>query len=762
MKALFWLVCLGVVVPAAAAAEADRSEYVWWEAESPVATNFPAETGYSESTFPDKADLLSGGRWLTNDGVRTGEEAFARYSVRVPADGRYRLWARKYWKHGPFRWRFDQDDWRICPRDVPLADSVTIRRTLPVNWVYLGTVELNAGRHDFELRLLAEVGQRKNGCFDVFFLSRNDLLVPSGNRPPDAPPAPGPAEWFPVAFYDDDFSPDSVTDMSRLVEAPAGGHGFLTEEGDHLRFSGSPEPVVFWGCGANLLDIGRDQMTQRARYLRKYGVNMVREHPLEGELGTLRDDGTFAPQKLDDWDYWFSELKKQGIYVTVSFFYAHHIKQSEGYDLYDELRAANQTGAGAVEGEKTTSGLVNIEPALQQSEWRYVKAFLTHANPYTGLRYVDDPALAVVEAHNEDCIFWGWPLNALAEGKEFPKHTARLKARWAAWLKQRYGDDEKLRAAWGAGMRAAATPWTTRTWASTARATCAPTVRGTRPRSPRLGDYVRFLAELQRSYYEQRVRDLRSIGYKAVVITTAWRAGGAAADAANLWCDTAGGMIDRHNYFGGGAGHYYIAPGRVNNRSELAAPGSGMLGSGLYQVEDRAFSMTEWTSSPPNQWKLEAAPLMAFYAMGLQGWDASYHFLNSGCRMLNGWPNLSSYVTDTPHYAGQFPALAFALYNGHIRQAPVVAARRLTQDDLFRGVDPLQQDFTGGGYDAKELQGTLATPKELLAVGRVTISFDGGRSQASKVDRVPGTRTRASSARPPASSHGTTAASSSC
>ncbi len=134
-----------------------------------------------------------------------------------------------------------------------------------------------------------------------------------------------------------------------------------------------------------------------------------------------------------------------------------------------------------------------------------MKAFLTHTNPYTGLRYVDDPALAVVEVHNEDCIFWGWPLNALAEGKEFPRHTARLKARWAAWLKQRYGNDEKLRAAWGAGMRSGDSvdnPDMGIYGTGDMRAD------GPRNKAEkaRVGDYVRFLAELQRGYYEQRVR----------------------------------------------------------------------------------------------------------------------------------------------------------------------------------------------------------------------------------------------------------------
>jgi hypothetical protein len=77
-------------------------------------------------------------------------------------------------------------------------------------------------------------------------------------------------------------------------------------------------------------------------------------------------------------------------------------------------------------------------------------------------------------------------------------------------------------------------------------------------------------------------------------------------------------------------------------------------------------------------------------------------------------------VTETPHYLGQFPALALAVHRGHIQEAPLAAARRVKLDEIFQGVDALSQDFTGGGYDQKELRGNLATPVEVLAIGRVT------------------------------------------
>ena len=58
-----------------------RADFVWWEGESPIKTNFPKETYFSPSTFESKRHLLSGGDWLTNAGIWGKEEAFTEYEV---------------------------------------------------------------------------------------------------------------------------------------------------------------------------------------------------------------------------------------------------------------------------------------------------------------------------------------------------------------------------------------------------------------------------------------------------------------------------------------------------------------------------------------------------------------------------------------------------------------------------------------------------------------------------------------------------------
>jgi hypothetical protein len=70
--------------------------------------------------------------------------------------------------------------------------------------------------------------------------------------------------------------------------------------------------------------------------------------------------------------------------------------------------------------------------------------------------------------------------------------------------------------------------------------------------------------------------------------------------------------------------------------------------------------------------------------------------------------------------------LAFAVHRGHIKEAPIVAARRLYMNDVFAGVDALGQDATQGGFDAKTLQRKGGVPAEAFAIGRVTVGFEGG------------------------------------
>ncbi len=701
-------------------ADADPKDAIWIEGETTTRADVTRHPWWLDQV---KKEALSGGDWISNWSEKEGT---AEYDFSVITPDRYTLWARANPTGGAeLSWQLDNGSW--TPIDFKddrglqniAADNKPDLRF--VAWVKAGAAPLTAGKHTVRFKFGGNTGNHFIGGLDCFVFTRIPFVPAGARKPTVAATSSGPADWFPLLPDDDTFSPESVIDMSKLVPAPAGQFGFVRAAGKDLKFEKAATAQKFWGCGANL-EFGRytrEQLTQRARYLRKFGVNIVREHPLSDEVLV---DGKIDDKRMDAYDWWFAELKKNGIYTQWSVFYNFTIGPGDGYpaDLYAELESAGQ--------RKGTYGIITIDAKLWEIRTRTLLALLTHKNAYTGLRYVDEPSLAIVEMQNEDSVFFWNPLGWLAEGKKMPLHSKMLREMWAEWVKKKYKSDDALKSAWGQlrdGDSVAAKeikimgPWE---------------LAGAGPRGPfagedkRAGDYIEFLATMQRGFYDACEKAMRGAGLKCASITTAWQVGGAASEAANTWTDCAAPVIDRHNYAGGGAGVHGIAEGKVNNESHLASPGSGIFSVGMKQVENRPFSISEWTQSPPNQWKAECAPIMAFYAMGLQGWDISNHFTQSGTRLADGWGG-GSYVTDSPHFIGQFPALAFALYHSHIAEAPIVAARRLTLPDLFTGKDPLKQDFTSGGYDIKTIASNGGTPAQAFAIGRVTLDFAGGESQ---------------------------------
>jgi len=721
---------LGALTIALLATTAAAKEAIWIEGEAATKHSFKKHGWYDRV----QKRLLSGQDWLSH----YAKEAPGRatYEFTVKEGGQYTWWLRCNTSHMRQHYRLDGG----AEVEMDLASDVRGRMNLVdkpdhrfIGWVKVGPLELKPGEHTIQIITSSKISN--HGGIDCMCLV-NFPWAPSGTEKPQldgAEVARKPDSWFPVLPDDDAFSKESIIDMSGLLHRPAGKFGFVQRQGADFVLAESGQKVKFWGIVASPTT-AENLRPQQARLYAKHGINMVRQHPVQAVVGLLRRDPAtgkrdFDPQRLDKWDRWFATLKEAGIYMTWSSFYPHVITEEDGYpaDLFEELPTH---GEG-----RSSSGMVNFMPQLQQFEWEWLRTLLVHRNPYTKLRYVDDPALAIVEVHNEDCIFWHAPLNTLAApNTKTPRHAATLKRMWMEWLQKQYRGDEALHAAWGKGIRRGDSLSNPEMPIYGAWEMDADGPRLNKTEKRRMGDFIRFLAETQRAYYERRQAQLRELGFRGVTVSTAWRAGGPAADPANLWCDDAMDCITRHAYFGGGEGGHGIKPGKVNHDSHLDQPGSHLLATGFYQVEDKPMLVTEWTQLPPNPWKAEAAPLMAFYGMGLQGWDALYQFAGGRPRLGSGWPDMSSYVTETPHYLGQFPALAFAIYKGHFDEAPPAAARRLKPADVFQGIDALNQDFTGGGYDQKELRGKLATPKEVLAIGRVTVKIAEDLQRSRAVD----------------------------
>ncbi len=208
-------------------------------------------------------------------------------------------------------------------------------------------------------------------------------------------------------------------------------------------FYNSSGPVRIWGVnlcfGANFPT--HEDAPYVAQRLAAAGVNSVRCHHVDTSrwpsgIWNAADGKTIEPQALERLDYLINELARCGIWVNLNL----HVGRA--HSKYLGLPATN-TDYDKIAGIFT--------PALIDAQKQYARDLLTHVNPHRGVRYADDPAIAFVEITNEDSLFmWG----ADETLRTLPPYYAQiLQARFNDWLKQRYGSDESLRAAWGEGTQ---------------------------------------------------------------------------------------------------------------------------------------------------------------------------------------------------------------------------------------------------------------------------------------------------------------------
>ena len=522
--------------------------------------------------------------------------------------------------------------------------------------------------------------------------------------------------WF--EFENKPAAAESVIDMSHYLDKPAGKHGFMQNVDDKFVFEDGT-PIKIWGV--NLADarifVERPIAEQWAGYLAKYGVNGVRFHKFtrpgfKGEHTSTN----LSQSNFDKLDYFSNQLKDSGIYYGWSHIYGHTPLPGDSARLiaYSEIKGG------------TTIGLIHFSDDLQDLSIELTVNMLNHHNPYTGMRYADDPALNFVELQNEDNIFFATAAGALMK---CPTYKAIACKKFSQWLRAKYGSHEGLIEAWGADAidvfdqnqldehldKENIFPMAHHTMLSS-QFIYRPDMR------KRLLDTALFLYELQDAFYKRYAQAIRDTGYKGALIGSCWQAGDNTAHFYNLYSDYQIGAIDRHNYFGGGVGGHGIKEGSLREKSMLEAPGSGLMSVGMQAVADRPFSYSEWFSLSPNEWIAEAAPLIAAYGMGLQGWDASYVYACNYPHLVNGLeaPNHGVYNADAPIHMGLYPALARMIYSGEVREGGRIGFQKVHVPSLADGRLGFESNVTQD-WDQKSFDGTI--PSEALVVGKVGVEF---------------------------------------
>lgn len=534
-------------------------------------------------------------------------------------------------------------------------------------------------------------------------------------------PARAQEDWTPVPIIWDDASP-TLTHIGRLLlDPPAGRHGFLTVRGDGFRFQDGT-PARFWGvnlsAGANFPD--HDVAERLAARLAKLGVNLVRLHHMDSAPEprgiweqASRDTRHLSLTQLDRLDYLVARLKAMGIHVDVNLHVGRPFTEADGVVEASRI-------------PRLSKFVTLFDRRLMELQQEYARQLLTHRNPYTGRRYADEPAVALVELTNENSLFAGWFSGALDRPPEtagrpidpwqgpIPAFYQRaLDALWNQWLLRRYGNRTDLAAAWLAagsgerGLEAEEDPGK-----GTVRRT--PWAERRRYSAARIADLARFYAELERGYFREMVDFLHGeVGVKVPVTGTNNYYG-----LPSIYAQSAADYMDTHGYW-----DHPTFPGRpwdrldfrITNRSLARSPGvmqqsafnsSPIPRWTLSAVCDRPLVVSEWNQPFPNAYEYEMPLLVAAYG-GFQGWDGLFAYTyrhereNWDRQGIAGWFDLDG----NPVKLSLLTVGALVFLRGDVAPAARTVPLDHSEDEVFGRI---REDGGTPGYGVSGLPPTLA------------------------------------------------------
>lgn len=474
-------------------------------------------------------------------------------------------------------------------------------------------------------------------------------------------------DWFPFGIPLTDTNRDSI-DLSHFLHAPAGKFGFVSAKPDGHFYFENGKRARFFGTSLNSKDCAPEKPIAEmvADRFAKYGVNLVRFHAFDSAYAGLFDPKSDNSQQLDHgfldrMDYLIAQLKQRGIYVYMDLLDYRMFKSGDGVKHADDF---THNWAGSMKGASIFDRQM-IE--LQKS---YATKLLTHRNNYTGLRYVDDPAIALVETTNENSVFY-----FLSNAKmSLPYYRAQLHKRWNQWLADRYGTQSDLRASWtAAGGTSELSPDEEIVNMSVLfpQAEITRFSRGAMPdrlqyqMGPlRMADALRFLSEVQQQYFDEMQSHLKDVVGVRVPISGTNQSFTIVDTAVNA---NANDFTCGNQYWNHPDVHAKPFP-RYANISRLQSDVPGMRGPmpvlARNTTAGKPMVVTEFNYPWPASFRAEGLMMSTAYAC-LQDWDG---FL------------LYSYSIDNQHLAyfncgtdpmrwGQFPAAAAMFHRNDVSPA---------------------------------------------------------------------------------------------
>jgi hypothetical protein len=545
-------------------------------------------------------------------------------------------------------------------------------------------------------------------------------------------------------------------------DEPAGKYGRILAQNDKLIYNG--EEIKLWGLNNcyGYCAPEKEMAERRAVFYRKFGFNSLRLHKYADRpgIGIQSEDSfvEFDPDELDQMDYYVHVLKENGIYTKLSPTFGVKFGPGDVHRIpfHRELGNVFERPDKRI---RVVYGMVYLSTELQDMQIEQTLKILNHKNPYTGMRYADDPAIFCVEMFNEDAALWygtNWSLQRV------PTIMKRMAGEFSEWLIEKYGSEEEWREAWGdeailddlsdlpnSSLRFIIEPEKVQGELNTeslSAGTVAPwgnanaydNIARTDSDYPELKTRIlntaEFLIGLQNDFYSRFLEAIRSTGYEGVVMASNWQAGSTIGHLLNLHSDHLIGIVDRHNYFGGSRGD--LEKGlEFADGSMLAKPGIGTLSAGLQQVDSRPFMLSEWIHEQPNEYYAEGPALLGAYGWGLNGWDVSYIFQNGDEGIYSKKIGRDTWDVTNPALMVNFPAVARQVRRMDVKESE----RSHFLNAHIPSVLNAELSFYGQtlqNHDIKTFT-TDKVPSAALAAERIAVKFTDEYEETKEFDLSP-------------------------
>ena len=441
---------------------------------------------------------------------------------------------------------------------------------------------------------------------------------------------------------------DSALDVSFILDAPAGKHGFIKRVGDRFILSGTEEEIKFWGTNLSDKDLflSHTDAEKIADRIAQMGFNIVRIHKFDTaylenviRINPETNKPELDPEQMDKFCYLLAELKERGIYWDINLYFDRQIYDGDDVEYHD-------TTAMFPAGYWNQS-LIDVQN-------RFAEEVLDYTNPYTGLRIADDPALALVDMVNERTIY-------VDELEKMGGYYDELNDKFTEWLKNRYQDREALKNAWeytpnwwhGTGLQDDEDPWTDGKPVKVMDVNKEGTVlcRG-RATPERCADTNKFLCEVESNYYTQRKEYLKnSIGVKCPIT------GGTVFSSNQIetnYALTKTDFISNHAYWGSCSGYVTESGRTFNGLSQLEDSSLGIIGyTSKMRIYGMPYTLDEWNHGNPNARTAEGPFLASAYSRLNNLNFFSFNF--NAREYIDGISHNDDYTFVNPYNLFQYP-----------------------------------------------------------------------------------------------------------